>query len=81
MFWEANLAVIQAACQLAEAVLATLKATNKTFTPAAWVRSLHHCTFAYSALARFRWDVGVGVFPEGEEVHFWLLSLADHTSI
>jgi len=27
-----------------------------------------YCSFAYSALACFRGDVGVGVPPEGEEV-------------
>jgi hypothetical protein len=43
-----------------------IRASNKT-SPGQLERT--HCNFAYSASACFKdGDVGVGVFPEGEEV-------------
>jgi hypothetical protein len=43
-----------------------LRASNKTFTPAACVRSLQRRVLRLGFLQDG--DVGVGVFPEGEEI-------------
>ena len=40
----------------------TLRAPNKTSTPAAWVRSLQLCVLRFGLLQDG--DVGVGVFPQ-----------------